>query len=507
MLTEDQIKRLAQFVAELSPQQVAWVAGYLTHKAEMLTGGAVAVSSGAVSAAEGAVAPRKVLIYYATETNNSRGVAESLAAALRKVGFQPRAASVRDVKFDKLPDTADPVVFVSSTHGEGDPPEMAKKFFAALKDRTKAPELSKLKYAVLGLGDRSYAKFCQCAVEIDECFAARKAERFFDTRLLDVDYSAHIPAWISEILPAIQKISPAADSGPAIFVAEPAVAPAAASTIGTNRLSPVIGTIRSKVNLNDRGSNKETWHIEIDLDTPVPYEPGDALGVLLPENGNGNGHGKVEPARLYSIASSPLVEAGGVHLTVALSTHTLPDGTIGYGKCSHYLSASNPGDRIKCFISRNPRFRLPPADRDIIMIGPGTGVAPYRGFLQHRAEAGASGRNWLIFGEQHAHCDFLYQAEWQEHLANGTLHELSVAFSRDRLQKRYVQHVIREQGDKIKQWLDSGAYLYLCGRKTPMSEDVEEVLLEILNGKASSEDELSILDSWSDQGRYSKDVY
>jgi sulfite reductase (NADPH) flavoprotein alpha-component len=214
--------------------------------------------------------------------------------------------------------------------------------------------------------------------------------------------------------------------------------------------------------------------------------------------------------RLYSIASSPVLFPDEIHLTVAHASYTRPDGTKGYGICSHYLSHLKPGDALQIFIQRNLRFRLPEDDsKDIIMIGPGTGIAPFRAFVQERVEKSAAGRNWLFFGEQHGHTDFLYQAEWQDYLNTGDLARLDVAFSRDQKEKIYVQHRMKQHAAELADWLASGAHLYVCGSKSPMSEDVEQALLEIITahqGKGANSAR-AFLDDMAEADRYVKDVY
>ena len=258
--------------------------------------------------------------------------------------------------------------------------------------------------------------------------------------------------------------------------------------------------------LNDKDSAKETYHIEIAFDGNLPYAAGDAAGILLPKAADGS-----DPTpRLYSIASAPSVHPNQVHLTVALAKHTQPDGSTGFGLGSGYLAQKKIGDKLQFYIQRNLRFRLPEdSSKDIIMVGPGTGIAPFRAFVQERAEQDASGRNWLFFGDQHAHCDFLYQAEWQEALAGGALTKLDVAFSRDKKHKVYVQHKMQERGKEIAEWLEGGAHFYVCGAKSPMSEDVEKTLIDIIVqhlGK-SAEAAQAYLADLSEQDRYVKDVY
>lgn len=212
--------------------------------------------------------------------------------------------------------------------------------------------------------------------------------------------------------------------------------------------------------------------------------------------------------RLYSIASSPSAHDGEVHLTLARNVFNI-NGQHGVGLCSNFLCSLKEGDTIDFYIHKNRDFKLPEADKDIIMIGPGTGIAPFRSFVAERDATGATGRNWLFFGDRNFTTDFLYQTEWQQHMATGVLTKINLAWSRDTAKKYYVQDELKKEAYELTQWLDHGAYVYICGNKDPMSGDVEEAMKDILcEQKNISRDEATqFLDRLSDQGRYVKDVY
>ncbi|RDS80649.1 assimilatory sulfite reductase (NADPH) flavoprotein subunit [Dyella psychrodurans] len=213
--------------------------------------------------------------------------------------------------------------------------------------------------------------------------------------------------------------------------------------------------------------------------------------------------------RLYSIASSQSVVGDEVHLLVSHVDYAF-DGDARWGTASHYLSGREEGSTTPVFVEANERFHLPADDqRDIVMIGAGTGVAPYRAFVQERAERGASGRNWLLFGNPRFYSDFLYQVEWQQALKSGQLHRLDLAFSRDQDEKIYVQHRLREQGRRIYEWLDGGAHLYVCGDANRMAKDVHKTLVAIVaeHGARLPEDAEAWLNQLIQQGRYARDVY
>ncbi len=213
--------------------------------------------------------------------------------------------------------------------------------------------------------------------------------------------------------------------------------------------------------------------------------------------------------RLYSIASSQKAVGEEAHLTVAHLEYQR-DGATRWGAASHFLATREDGDRLPVYIERNERFHLPrDGARDLIMIGPGTGVAPYRGFLQERIATGASGRHWLLFGNPHSRSDFLYQLEWQRALKNGQLHRLDLAFSRDTAEKIYVQQRLRENGRELYAWLQEGAHLYVCGDALRMARDVQATLLEVIaeHGGQDPEQAQDYLNELQRQGRYARDIY
>ena len=210
----------------------------------------------------------------------------------------------------------------------------------------------------------------------------------------------------------------------------------------------------------------------------------------------------------FNALSSPAAHDGEVHLTVG-KHNFLVDGQSRNGLCSDYLSRLKEGDQFEFYIHKNHLFKLPAADKDIIMIGPGTGIAPFRSFVAERDATGADGRSWLFFGDQHFTTDFLYQVEWQNWLQTGALTKMNVAFSRDQKEKIYVQHKLLQHAEELFRWLEDGAYLYVCGAKEPMSMDVEKTLVQIIQEqkKYSEEQALQYLENLKEQGRYVKDVY
>ena len=214
------------------------------------------------------------------------------------------------------------------------------------------------------------------------------------------------------------------------------------------------------------------------------------------------------PPRLYSIASSLSAHTEEVHLTIAVvryDTH----GRKRKGVCSSYL-AERVGDTVPCYFHPNKNFKLPAdGDKPIIMVGPGTGIAPFRAFIEERKVTGARGKNWLFFGDRSQKTDYLYGEEWDNYLKGGLLNELDLAWSRDQDEKIYVQHKMIEKGAELWRWLNEGAVFYVCGDASRMAKDVDSALRTIAqrHGVMSEDDSATWVKSLQKEKRYLKDVY
>ncbi len=214
--------------------------------------------------------------------------------------------------------------------------------------------------------------------------------------------------------------------------------------------------------------------------------------------------------RLYSIASASKQYPNEIHLTVAVVRYTM-NGRERVGVCSTFLAdrAGLGTASVPVFVS-NSHFG-PPDDtaRDIIMVGPGTGIAPFRAFMQDRVASRATGRNWLFFGDQHKNCDFLYEQEWNNHLAKGILTKLSLAWSRDQAQKIYVQDKMRENATELWQWISNGACFYVCGDAKRMAKDVDTALHEIIAAQGGMDASAAVeyVKTMKKDKRYQRDVY
>ncbi len=216
------------------------------------------------------------------------------------------------------------------------------------------------------------------------------------------------------------------------------------------------------------------------------------------------------PGRLYSVASSPKAHEGEAHLLIG-AVRWASHGKTRSGVASGFMAdRRKAGSTAKLYVKPNRHFRIPADGKTpMIMIGAGTGVAPYRGFIEERIETGATGKSWLVFGERNFTNDFLYQLEWQDHLASGALSRIDLAFSRDQPEKIYVQHRLWEHRTEVLKWLDEGAHVYLCGDEKGMAKDVDQTLVEILAETTKGDEDAARakLKELSKAGRYQRDVY
>lgn len=550
MLSDTKLNLLQQLVQNASNDEIIWTKGYL---AGFLDQNRLGVNLPTIPTSLPAAV--KPLIIYGTETGNSKKVASQLLATFKKNKIQAKAVDVFQYDVTKL-EKESLVVFVMSTQGEGEFPQNAVAFYEKLK--ASEANLNKVSFAVLGLGDSSYPLFCNAGVLLDEVLAEKGAKRLLPLVKADVDYADVVTNWEADLQKVFQNQE----------TTEVTVKP----SVSVSHKKNYTGIISHKVVLNDTGSNKETYHIEITSDDEIQYEPGDALGVfpknkeeeiqaiatyfgeedysiLADKNVRGLSKKSLEAfsnlfeieinevkanlldvilkyqpkkvkldevvallhaisPRLYSISSSAEAHDGQVHLTVNVNKFKVND-EVKTGLASEFLADFPLNEELEFYIHKNQNFRLPNENTDIIMIGPGTGIAPFRSFLAERDVTGAEGKNWLFFGEQHFVLDFYYQTEIQEWLTTGVLTKLDTAFSRDQERIIYVQDRIREKAKEFNAWLENGSSIYICGQKNPMSQDVEQAILEVIaqERNISEEQAKQVLSELENQGKYQKDVY
>lgn len=544
-------------LSQLSSDDLRWLSGYLAGLADGKAQGGQAP----VLAAP-ATASRPLLVLYGSQTGNAEGVAKTFAEAAKAAGLSVTLASMAGFKAKKLSEAQD-IALVVSTHGDGEAPDDAIALHELLGSK-RAPDLSQTRFSVLALGDSSYPLFCQTGKDFDERLAAAGGERLLAIKEADVEFQAAAQAWQDELLSALAAAVPQVQSAAEVSstaVAQPTRAnPLSAEVLAVQPLTIDAGhevfhleldvpslsyqpgdALGVVVQQSDELVQAVLDATRLNADEIVSIEgkqlrlfdalKGKELTVLHPKTvaqlqlSEGEGQlperirtrsesltaqqlvDALKPLapRLYSIASSPNEAEGEVHLTVALVAFEA-EGNARFGVASGLVSRLQAGDQVQVYVQPNNRFRLPDADKPVIMIGPGTGVAPFRAFMQEREATEAVGRNWLFFGSRNLRNDFLYQTEWQRWLNEGLLSKLSLAFSRDQQDKIYVQHRLQEQGADVWQWLNDGAYLYVCGDAERMAKDVHQALAGIIESHGNTDGE-TYLNDLRAQGRYLRDVY
>jgi sulfite reductase (NADPH) flavoprotein alpha-component len=541
----EQIVALNRIISGSTAEQRTWLAGFLAGYQ------AATVPQPVAAAPPARRAPLTIL--FGTESGNAEALADAVRKAAAKLGFAARVLDMADATPAQLAG-AQNLLVIASTWGEGDPPQRAIDFHAALM-ADDAPSLDGLRYAVLALGDRAYAKFCETGRRFDERFVALGATRVADRIECDLDYEAPANAWIGATLGTLQAELGEQEPGAVIHVDFARPSPGAAAW---TRTRPFEAEITERVRLSGSRSTSDTWHLELSLEgAGIAYEPGDSLG-FVPANDPALVDAVLEAAglagnaplrerlidqydittlvspephpedwqiidaleaarepltetqlltklrplapRYYSVASSRKAVGDEAHLLVAGLRYEA-HGRLRKGVASvDVAERRKTGDRLRVFLKPNTHFRLPrEPERPIIMIGPGTGVAPFRAFMQERDALGANGRNWLVFGHRNYTHDFLYQLEWQDLLKRGVLTRLDVAFSRDQPEKRYVQHVLWDARAELQAWVNDGTMIYVCGDANAMAKDVHATLEQILGADA--------LDGLRREKRYLRDVY
>ncbi|MEX0983313.1 MAG: assimilatory sulfite reductase (NADPH) flavoprotein subunit [Bacteroidales bacterium] len=594
IFSEEQEKLMKEISGKFSPEQQAWLGGFLTGK--FMNSGQDIVQAESIQSEAAPVngAPGKVKILYGSRTGNSKKVAAEAAEFAASSGMQTELVdmneyNVKNLKKEKF------LLIIVSTDGEGEAPVPAQELYDFIHGK-RAPELPELSYAVLALGDSSYKYFCKSGVDFDNRLEELGATRLFKRIDCDLDFEEPARKWYGETVNLFRKKmgsseSPIAESRPDHSTPK----------VKHDRMNPFPATIIEKIKLNGRGSDKNILHLELSLEgSDITFSPGDSLGIIAPNpeglvdqilerakiradsmvkireeettirealindleitcltrqvlstytkyllNDNlstilDNEEGLMDfiygrdfldildefpsilsanelvailrqmPPRLYSIASCQQFLPDEVHLTVNVVQYER-NGRKRTGACSGFLSEKNPVDsKVMVYVDPNESFRLPDdAKTPIIMIGPGTGVAPFRSFLQARELVENRGKSWLFFGDRHFTTDFLYQTDWQKFKKKGVLTNLDLAFSRDQKEKVYVQDKMRLKGKELNEWIMQGAHIYICGDKSRMARDVKDTLLSIIEseGGISHEKAVEIFKSLRKTGRMVEDVY
>lgn len=555
--------------APFSSEQREWLNGYLTALLAPYEG-------------EESVPGVPVTIAWGSQTGTAETLAKKFSKLAAKSGVEPSVVDLAGMDAGAL-SGIEHLVIITSTYGEGDPPDNAQAFHDSLF-ADDAARVEHLKYAVLSLGDSSYPDFCQCGIEFDERLGALGGEALIPRVDMDVDFDDDYAKWCGDLLALFGTVSVEDDGD---------------EEGGVTKKNPYEAEVLELVNLNAEESERETTHVEISLkDSGVSYEAGDALGVYpvndadlvdrliealgfdaevdvggkffrdvlledyeirniaLPvvkawaersgsddlvalveaeDRGGLNDYlwgreiidlvmehpigfesvedflGLLKPlaARLYSIASSPKAHPDEVHLTVGVVEYE-SNGMVRKGVCSTYFSERTGVAKPRVFVHENRAFR-PPVDPSVpmIMVGPGTGIAPFRAFLEEREALGAEGKNWLFFGNPYEKLDFLYQEELEGMKERGYLHELSLAFSRDQEEKVYVQDRMIEEGEALYACLLEGGYFYVCGDASRMAKDVDAALHRVIEqyGGMSADEAVAYVNEMKSAKRYCRDVY
>lgn len=588
---EAKVKLINELLADATTYQKIWLTGYLS--ATQVTEAQQVIVETAVHPVVKAE-PQCATILFGSQTGNAQGVAEKLASKLRASDVNVTISAMSAFKTNTLKKLTN-LFIVTSTHGEGDPPDNAIQLHEFLYGK-RAPKLEQVRFSVLALGDSSYEFFCKTGIDFDEQLEQLGAQRLVPRVDCDLDYDELAEQWQADVVNAMQALVGAATQNTVQF--EQGV-----EVEGSySKKNPFYAEVLENINLNGRGSNKETRHVELSLENSgLTYEPGDSVGII-PQNEpalvekllaalafdgaeevvvrderinlqeallkkleitvlsksllqkiaayteNDELHQLVAhdetwkdfvygrdlvdvverfgpftwscqqfvellrkiPVRLYSVASSQLANEEEVHLTIGKVSYET-DGRLRGGVCSSQVACRlEEGDRVPVYIHKNPNFKLPKnPETPIIMIGAGTGIAPFRSFVEERAERGDMGRSWLFFGDQHFVTDFLYQTEWQRWLQDDALTKMSVAFSRDTEQKVYVQHRLQEQAQEVYEWLEQGAVVYVCGDEKTLAVSVEQALTTIIEqqGGKTQQEARDYIQNLRAQQRYQRDVY
>ena len=582
----------APFIPDTAPftaEQRAWLNGFFAgvfSRGPAAPGGTSKSGSEISSSAPQALQPLTVL--WGSQTGSSEALAKRAAKEAGKHGFAATLHDMATVDLARLAGEKN-VLVITSTYGDGEPPDNARALHAALQAEG-AASLAGVRFSVCALGDSNYTQFCQCGRDFDALLEKRGATRAAPRVDCDLDYEATFSIWLHT---ALNGFAPgeAGAAHPAPVpqdTASPQSHPGGSSPPASpySRANPFPAQLLAIRRLNTADSAKEVNHVEFSLaDSGLIYEAGDALGVyphncpalvndvltalgcdgeeavasprgdgdiplrralgefydlgkptpeLLEAVGSGGdgahhvidaltatGGIALKPAelvarlkrlqpRLYSISSSPKAHPGEVHLTVGAVRYEAA-GRARKGVCSTFLpERGSILGQVGVFVHANKSFR-PPANPDapMIMVGPGTGIAPFRAFLEERRATGAKGKNWLFFGDQREACDFLYREELSVMRTDGTLTRLDLAWSRDQADKIYVQTRMIEHARELYAWLEEGACFYVCGDASRMAKDVDAALHRVVQmvGGKTTEGAIDYVNTLRVSKRYARDVY
>ena len=533
-------------------------------------------------------------VIYGSRTGNSKAAAELAFGYARYLGLECVLVDTSNMDLRDFEGFKN-ILLAVSTHGEGDPPAVAQKFYEFIHSG-EAPSMKDVRFSILALGDSSYRDFCKTGKDLRKRFLELGAKELFPLAECDIDYEEKAKTWVRSGVDAFRQVLPGKQTSQGKgFAFE-------INKREADHENAWFARIIDKRFLTKPGYEKRTLHLSLSTEGfPEKFEPGDSFGVYLNNSrllvdsllrelkydgtmvvNSPKGRKLLKEAllsdyeitmltplvvtryaelsknrrlaflvknkeflddysksndlldlvkdypsaispddllsalrnlapRLYSVASSPLVYPDELHFTAGLIEYN-SNQRLHRGVCSVYFADRlEVGDSVPIFLEANEKFRLPADDtRPLIMIGTGTGIAPYRAFLQQRDHTGAKGENWLFFGDRHQDSDFLYREEIGAWHKSGLLTRLDTSFSRDGAGKRYVQHSLMDHSSEIYDWIrHKNAVVYICGNKRTMGQDVKSCLEQIIasEGSLSAEESAAYIQELKSENRYQTDLY
>ncbi|URJ28552.1 NADPH-dependent assimilatory sulfite reductase flavoprotein subunit [Blochmannia endosymbiont of Camponotus sp. C-046] len=593
--TSEQLDYIRSFLDTLSRSQLIWISGYLWGLTSV-SGSKKITGISENTTIEDVHLNKKITLISASQTGNARQLAEQLRNDINAINLDVVLFNAGDYKFKQIfKETF--LIIITSTYGEGEPPEEAIELYRYLFSN-KAIKMINTYFAVFSFGDRSYEYFAKAGKDFDHRLEELGGHRLCDRVDVDIDFKEEANIWRKKIVLLLKnKII-----STSIFNKNNNICSIEQINHTVyNKEYPLLACLSTRYKITSRNSLKDVHHLEIDIaDSNLYYQPGDALGVwyendpnlinelltLLRLKGTEQVLVKEEPMsllealqkyyelthntsivvkniatiaqdkmlldlfrnqeklnkfilttpiiemmhrvsisitpqellkilrpmqpRFYSISSAQSEVGDEIHITVSVVRYKTNERFRTGGASGYLVDRIKENEKIRIFVEPNNNFRLPKNPNvPVIMIGAGTGIAPFRAFMQQRSSDGASGKNWLFFGNLRFIDDFLYQIEWQRYFRDGLLTKIDTAWSRDQNNKIYVQNKLLKNSVELWSWIQEGAHVYVCGDAKHMAQDVNEALVT-LTSKHGSMDLDKAHEFWNKmriQHRYQRDIY